>query len=133
MSLSFSAAEFVQRALALGPDFVLHGVALGEKKTVDSAFLLILTDREICILFAFTPKVHQAQLESLLPQRSNAPLDVHVENALPSLALNSDVDCDVLLAGVFVQGAQISWQQQRVWRWRRWREQRFVLGFGCKW
>jgi ankyrin repeat protein len=78
-SISFSPAKFVQRVLALGPEFLRYGAALDEKKTVDCTFLQKLTDREIDILFAFIPQVHQVKLKSLLPQ-----------NVKASLAHNSD-------------------------------------------
>ena len=85
---------FVQRVMALGPDFVLYSAALGEKKTVDSVFLQNLSDRDIGVLFAFIPQAHQVKLERLFPQNVNASKDVPVEQQLPGLAVNSDDDDD---------------------------------------
>jgi hypothetical protein len=73
MSTSFNnAAGFMQRVLALGPEFSFYGKALGEQKTVDSVFLQSLSDRDIGILFAFVPQAHQVKLESLFPQNAKA-------------------------------------------------------------
>jgi hypothetical protein len=68
MSISFSPAKFVQRVLALGPEFLRYGAALGGKKTVDSTFLQNLADHEIEMLFAFIPQAHQVKLETFCPK-----------------------------------------------------------------
>lgn len=108
MSLYFSAANFVQRVLALGPEFSRYGAALDEKKTVDSTFLQNLTDQEIEILFAFIPQAHQVRLESLFPQNTNAALqDLPVEKPLPTLAYNSDDYDDTLPDKTFVEVLQV--------------------------
>jgi ankyrin repeat protein len=108
MSIDFSAAGFVQRVLALGPDFSFYGTALDEKKTVDSVFLQNLSDRDIGMLFAFTPQAHQLKLERLFPQNNNASKDVPVEKPLPGLAVNSDDDDDFFLPETSsVQVAQV--------------------------
>ena len=77
--------------LALGPGFSCCGAALDEKKTVDSAFLKNLSDRDIGMLFAFTPQAHQVKLERLFPQ------NVPAGKPLPGLAVNSDDDDDFFL------------------------------------
>jgi hypothetical protein len=68
----FSAADFIERVFSLGPDCSFYGEALDDKMTVDSAFLQNSSDWDVEILFAFAPRAHQVQLESLLPQNSNA-------------------------------------------------------------
>jgi ankyrin repeat protein len=98
MSISFSAAGFVQRVLALGPEFTLYATALSEKKTVDSAFFQNLADQEIGILFAFIPQAHQAKLESLFSVKTNA---------LPSLAWNSADDDEILPVSTPVRDALV--------------------------
>jgi hypothetical protein len=106
MSIDFSAAEFMKRVLDLGPDFSVYGEALGEKMTVDSAFLQNLSGRDVEMLFAFTPRAHQVLLELLLPQNASALQPV--EMALPpGLAFNSDDECELPQEEIAAQVVQV--------------------------